>query len=152
MAKLVGTEPMTARQPINHYRFVGLEFTQPDKSRAGTLLNLPARSDHIIVDRCWIHGNPGDGTQRGVGLNGSYLAVVDSTITDIHMVDTDTQGVAGWTGTGPLKIVNNFIEGGSSSIGFGGAASQTTPKDIEIRHNHLFKPMSWRVGDASFIG
>jgi hypothetical protein len=87
-----------------------------------------------------------------MALNGSYLAVVDSTITDIHMVATDTQGIAAWTGTGPLKIVNNFIEGGSSSIGFGGAGSSVTPRDIEIRSNHLFKPLAWKIGDPNFIG
>ena len=109
-------------------------------------------SNHIVVDRCWIHGNATDGTKRGVALNGSYLAVVDSTITDVHMVGTDTQGIAAWTGTGPLKIVGNFIEGGSSSIGFGGAGSKVTPRDIEIRNNHLFKPLAWKIGDPNFIG
>ncbi len=152
MAKLVGAGPLAAREPVNHYRFLGIEFTQPPGSRPATLLNLGTNSDHIVVDRCWIHGNPADNTQRGIAINGSYLAVVDSTITDVHMVNTDTQGIAAWTGTGPLKIVNNFIEGGSSSIGFGGAGSSVTPRDIEIRRNHLFKPMSWRIGDPNFIG
>jgi hypothetical protein len=115
-------------------------------------MGLGKDSTHVIVDRCWIHGNSLDGTQRALALNGSHLAVVDSTITDTHMVATDTQGIAGWTGTGPLKIVNNFIEGGSSSIGFGGAPSQVTPRDIEIRRNHLFKPPSWRIGNPNFIG
>jgi hypothetical protein len=137
---------------VDHYRFLGLEITHPVASQAPALLGIGVGSNHIIVDRCWIHGNPTDGTQRGMALNGSHLAVVDSTITDIHMVSTDTQGIAAWTGTGPLKIVNNFIEGGSSSIGFGGAGSTVTPRDIEIRNNHLFKPLSWKLGDSNFIG
>jgi hypothetical protein len=108
--------------------------------------------NHIVIDRCWIHGNPTDDTQRGVLLNGSYLAVIDSTVTDIHKVNTDTQGMLAWTGTGPLKLANNFVEGGSSSIGFGGAASTIVTRDIEVRNNHLFKPLSWRVGSPDFIG
>ena len=151
-AKLVGNPPLASSGPVDHYRLTGLELTHPPGKSASALLGLGINSSHIVVDRCWMHGNALDNTQRAVALNGSYLAVVDSTITDIHMVATDTQGIAGWTGTGPLKIVNNFIEGGSSSIGFGGAGSQVTPRDIEIRRNHLFKPFSWRLGDPNFIG
>jgi hypothetical protein len=152
VAKLAGNPPLASRGPVNHYRLVGVELAQPEGSSASTLLDLAIGSHHIVIDRCWIHGNARDNAQRGTALNGSSMAVVDSTVTDIHMVETDTQGIAAWTGTGPLKIVNNFIEGGSSSIGFGGAASTTTPKDIEVRQNHLFKPTSWRVGSPDFIG
>ncbi len=152
MAKLVGRPPLSARDAVNHYHFIGIEFTQPAGTSAQTLVFLHDNSDHIVIDRCWIHGNATDNTQRGVSLNGSYLGIVDSTITDIHEENTDTQGIGAWTGTGPLKIVNDFVEGGSSSIGFGGAATDTVPRDIEIRRNHLFKPMTWRVGDPGFIG
>jgi hypothetical protein len=153
LARLEGLPPLDSRgRPVDHYRFLGLEITRPAGSDASTLLGLGVGSDHIVVDRCWIHGTQKDGTQRGVALNGSHLAVVDSTITDIHMVATDTQGLSAWTGTGPLKIANNFIEGGSASIGFGGAGSDVTPRDIEVRGNHLFKPLSWKLGDPNFIG
>ena len=151
-AKLIGSPPLNSRGPVDHYRFIGLELSHREGELRGALLGLGVNSHHVIVDRCWIHGNALDGTQRGIALNGSDLAVVDSTITDIHMVATDTQGIAGWTGSGPLKIANNFIEGGSSSIGFGGSGSRVTPSDIEIRGNHMFKPLSWRLGGQSFIG
>ncbi len=153
MARIEGLPPLDAHgQAVDHYRLIGLEITHPTAAQAPALLGLGVGSNHIVVDRCWIHGNATDGTQRGMALNGSYLAVVDSTITDVHMVGTDTQGIAAWTGTGPLKIVGNFIEGGSSSIGFGGAGSKVTPRDIEIRNNHLFKPLSWQRGDPNFLG
>ena len=84
MAKLVGRPPVNASDAVNHYRFIGIEFTQPAGTSAQTLVFLHDNSDHIVIDRCWIHGNATDNTQRGVALNGSYLAVVDSTITDIH--------------------------------------------------------------------
>ena len=153
LAKIEGLPPFDSHgQAVDHYRFLGLEITHPNAPQAPALLGLGVGSNHIVVDRCWIHGNATDGTQRGMALNGSYLAVVDSTITDIHMVGTDTQGIAAWTGTGPLKIVDNFIEGGSSSIGFGGGGSRVTPRDIEIRKNHLFKPLAWKIGDPNFLG
>jgi hypothetical protein len=107
----------------------------------------------MIIDRCWIHGLAGTFAKRGVKLDGQYLAVIDSTITDIHAVGWDNQGIASGTGTGPLKIVNNFIEGGSSSIGFGGQGNPFgNPQDVEIRRNHLFVPLSQMANSPSWDG
>jgi hypothetical protein len=35
---------------------------------------------------------------------------------------------------------------------FGGAASTTTPADIEISQNHFFKPMTWIQGQPGYVG
>jgi len=35
---------------------------------------------------------------------------------------------------------------------FGGAAGSQIPSDIEIRRNHLFKPLSWQPGRPNFVG
>jgi hypothetical protein len=35
---------------------------------------------------------------------------------------------------------------------FGGGAATVTPADIEIRHNHFFKPWQWMPGNPSFVG
>ena len=158
MAKIAWQgSPILSHGAVNHYRFIGIEFTHPVGTSAYSLLSFqdnapPDFPHHIIIDRCWVHGNATGNTQRGVLMNGSYEAVIDSTITDIHRVGDDSQGINGWTGTGPFKIVNNFVEGGASSIGFGGAASKTVPHDIEIRHNHLFKPLSWNMADPTYLG
>jgi hypothetical protein len=53
---------------------------------------------------------------------------------------------------GPYKIVNNYLEASGENILFGGALATTTPGDIEIRHNHFFKPILWEPGVAGFIG
>jgi len=153
-----GSQAFVTQSGAAYYRLIGLNITHPPGMPNGqpdTLVAFTGGSGlphHMIIDRCWIHGDATSATKRGIAMNGSYLAVVDSTITDVHMVNTDTQGLAAWTGTGPLKIVNNFIEGGSSSLLFGGAGSQVTPRDIEIRGNHLFKPLSWQLGNPNFIG
>lgn len=158
MAKIAWRgSPVVSHGAVHHYRFIGIEFTHPVGTSAYSLLSFQANGPtdiphHIIVDRCWVHGNATGNTQRGVLLNGSYEAVIDSTITDIHQVGADSQGINGWTGTGPFKIVNNFVEGGASSIGFGGAASTTVPYDIEIRKNYLFKPLSWNMTDPTYLG
>ena len=153
-----GNNAIRAAAGANHYRLMGLEVTHPSGMPTGqpdTLLSLAGSPvpNHIIIDRCWIHGTATDYLKRGVSMNGSYLAVVDSTVTDVHAVDTATQGILSGTAPGPLKISDNFVEGGDSAVGFGGEPNTYgNPSDVEIMRNHLFKPMSWRYGDPSYLG
>src|SRR5678816_3181005 len=58
-------------------------------------------------------------------------------------------------GPGPYHIINNYIEAAAENIMFGGADAKIpnlVPSDIEIRRNHVFKPLSWKVGDPSYLG
>ena len=51
--------------------------------------------------------------------------------------------------------MNNFLEGAAENIMFGGAdpaIQGLVPSDIEIRGNHLFKPLSWQRGNPGFVG
>ena len=50
------------------------------------------------------------------------------------------------------KIVNNFLESSGENILFGGGPSADTAGDIEIRRNHLYKPMSWNPASPTFAG
>ncbi len=109
-----------------------------------SLADLPT---DIILDRVYIHGKPGLYTQRGVTLNSARTAVIDSDIRDIYWVGTQTQAVGGWAGPGPYKIVNNYLEATGENLMFGGAdalISGLIPSDIEVKRNHLNKPLSWR--------
>jgi hypothetical protein len=167
MAKIVfnglgGSGPIFLAQGANHYRFIGIEITrEPSSASVATLAGPEPKvaTDHIIFDRVWIHGTAQSETRRGVGLGGTYMAVVDSFLSDFHCVAlgtcTDSQAVAGGGGDlpmGPYKIVNNFLEAAGENILFGGGAATQTPTDIEIRQNHLFKPLLWMSGQAGFIG
>ena len=117
-------------------------------------------ADHIVFDRVWMHGTANDETTRGVYLSGTtYMAVVDSFFTDFHCAQrgfcSDAQSISGAAGSlpmGPYKIVNNFLEASGENILLGGAAATATPADIEIRRNHLFKPMTWMKGQPDFVG
>src|SRR5256886_7571172 len=53
---------------------------------------------------------------------------------------------------GPYKIVNNFLEAAGENILFGGGPGTVSPTDIEVRRNHMFRPMSWKLGEADFVG
>jgi hypothetical protein len=53
---------------------------------------------------------------------------------------------------GPYKIVNNFLEASGENILFGGGEATATPQDIEVRHNHMFKPLTWMKGQPGYTG
>ena len=76
-------------------------------------------------------------------------------LADFKEVGADSQALAGWNGPGPFKIVNNYLEGAGENLMFGGSDPSIVnlvPSDIEIRHNHFSKPLSWRVEDPSYAG
>jgi hypothetical protein len=52
---------------------------------------------------------------------------------------------------GTYKIVNNFLEAAGENILWGGAPGSTVPTDIEIRRNHMFKPLNWMPRSDNFI-
>jgi len=169
MAKLVyvnksGVGPVVFAPGANHYRLIGLEITRAlGSGEVGELITpaMNASADHIVLDRLWVHGTAHDETARGLYLSGiTYGAVVDSFFSDFHCVAItgscgDSQAIAGGGGdlaAGPYKITNNFLEAAGENIIFGGGQATTTPADIEIRQNYLYKPMIWMVGHPGFVG
>ncbi len=138
----------------HHFRFVGVDCHSPNQAIDTLVLlgdsespDLAAQSHHIILDRCWVHGDPALGGKRGVSLQGQWQAVIDSHVADWKGNGFDTQAICGWNGAGPFKITNSFLEGAGENVMFGGADAQVpnlTPSDIEIRGNHFFKPPKWR--------
>src|SRR5580765_7053474 len=110
---------------------------------------------HVIVDRCFIHGDPRRGARRGVALNAAHGAVIDSYVADIKEAGADSQAIAGWNGPGPLKIANNYLEGAGENIMFGGAdpsIRDLVPSDIEVLRNHVAKSLAWKPGEPGYAG
>lgn len=110
---------------------------------------------HIIFDRCYIHGDPKGGARRGIALNSRYTAIIDSYLSDFKTVGDEAQAIAGWNGLGPHKIVNNYLEGAGENVIFGGGTPSIrglVASDIEVRRNHFYKPLSWRIGDSTYEG
>ena len=162
---IAGDGPIQFLAGANHYRFIGLEITRGSPQAHLWDLVAPKQdtyaTDHLVFDRLWVHGTATDETKGGIHLAGAtYAAVVDSYFSDIHCIAvhgscTDSQAINGGGGSlvsGPYKIDNNFLEAGAQSIMFGGAPGTITPTDIEIRYNHLFKPLTWQSGTAGFVG
>jgi hypothetical protein len=159
-----GSGPIILADGANHYRLLGLEITR--STPKATVYNLVINqhggtSDHIVIDRSWLHGTAQDETTRGLMLSGNtYVAIVDSFFSDFHCVAIsgscgDSQAIGGGLGTnpmGPYKIVNNFLEAAGENIIFGGGAADRSPEDIEIRRNHFYKPLTWMRGQPGFVG
>lgn len=156
--------PILISSGANHYRLIGLEITRsrPEAHLRHLIATDDAASnaDHLVFDRIWLHGTPTDETKDGLHLSGvTFAAIVDSYVNDLHCIAgkgscTDAQAVNGGTGDlpgGPYKIVNNFLEASGENILFGGAAATTQPADIEIRHNHFFKPLLWKRDQPGFV-
>jgi hypothetical protein len=169
MAKIVfdapgDSGPILFNSGANHYRFTGLEITRarPDSHLRHLITTdeQDSAANHLIFDRIWLHGTPTDETKGGLHLSGIvYAALVDSYVSEFQCIAlkgscTDAQAVNGGTGDlpgGPYKIENNFLEASGENILFGGAAGSNTPADIEIRHNHFFKPLIWMPGQPGFV-
>ncbi len=140
----------------DHYRFIGLEWVTEPGIRDGRMISTES-ADHVIFDRNWLH--PGEGAEVGKGIGMSrgtrFIAVINSYLSGFYCVGacTDASAVGGGLGEVPintLKIYNNFLEASGENILFGGAKSEVNPTDIEIRHNHLFKPLIWREGEPGY--
>ena len=166
MPKLVSpnSAPTVAAAPgAQGYRLIGLDISvAPSVSTISNIVafggdqaSLADTPSNLVIDRSYIHGQPQTNSQRGVLLNSARSAVIDSYVSEIHAVGFDSQAILGYNGPGPFKIVNNHLEAAGENIMFGGADSRSaalSPKDIEIRQNLLFKPLSWNPADPSFAG
>jgi cellulose synthase/poly-beta-1,6-N-acetylglucosamine synthase-like glycosyltransferase len=146
----------------HHYRLVGLEIASEPGTSLTTLVQLGADESriadaphHVIIDRCYLHGDARAGGRRGVALNASHAAVVDSHLSDFKERTVDAQAIAGWNGPGPFLITGNYLEASGENVMFGGAdprIQDLVPADIEITRNHLAKPLRWKKDDPSFEG
>src|SRR5258705_4796286 len=152
LAKLISSgDFVVATDPgAHHYRFVAIEFAPKAGSFVSSLVQFGDREasadaipHHLIIDRCYLHGDARIGGRRGVALNARHAAVIDSYLSDFKEVGADSQAIGGWNGPGPFKIANNYLEGAGENIMFGGSdpkVADLVPSDIEIVRNHLSKP------------
>ena len=158
-----GEGVVLAERGAHHYRFIGVEVTPYEDTYLYSLMwfgtnrerSLEELPHHIIVDRCYIHGDPKKGSRRGVAMNGRHLAVIDSYVSDFKEVGGDSQAILGWGGAGPFKISNNYLEGAGENVMFGGgdpSIKDLVPSDIEVRGNVMVKPLRWKKNEPGFEG
>jgi hypothetical protein len=162
----LGQPALRTAAGAHHYRFIAIEIAPRDEAafvyELVTLGNYGAAQDtpeeiphHLSFDRCYIHAFATQSLKRGVTLNSAATEVINSYVAGFKVVGQDSQAVMGWNGPGPFRIINNYLEAAGENVLFGGASvtvAGVVPSDIEVRGNHLTKPLSWREGEASYAG
>ncbi len=147
-----GKAAITATGGAHHYGFFAIEFAaSPDGG--GNIISLGTTEEksvnelphHIEFDRCYIHGDARTGARRGIALNGRDASIRNSYFADFKRLGDESQAIAGWNGTGPFEIINNYIEAAAEGVIFGGADSplRVVASDIVVRGNHFNKPLEW---------
>jgi hypothetical protein len=139
----------------HHWRLMLLEFG-PNAGSVGDIIVLGDasattsgdRTPHdLIIDRCYIHGDPQLGQKRGIAMNSTATTIIGSHISDIKSSSQDAQAIEGWNGPGPFRVENNYLEASGENFMLGGAIPGTSgliPSDVVFRRNHVMRPASWR--------
>jgi carbohydrate binding protein with CBM6 domain len=129
--------PATSTASANLVEFGGAGTSQS---------SLSVVPHHLVMDRCYLHGNASYGQRRGLALNSGDTQVINSHFADFKGVNQDTQAILGWNGPGPFVIENNHLEAAGENIMFGGSdpnIPQLVPTNIKIRRNLITKPLAW---------
>ena len=170
MAKIITPNtnpPIVYPNNMQGFRFIGLEITRT--SGTGFVNSLadvviPSGVNHVIWDRCWVHGDDLDETKEFANFDrASFFALVNSYASQFQCVSdfgacTDAHVSGGGDNSNSAdtdhawKVVNNFLESSGEKILLGGGPGNTTPADIEIRLNHPFTPLTWDPLDPSYNG
>lgn len=140
----------------HHWRIELIEF-RANRDGAGDIITLgeagpPQReraqaASNLVIDRCFIHGDPALGQKRGIALNSAHTTITNSYISDIKVRGQESQAIAGWNGPGPFTIENNYLEAAGVNVLFGGADPAIpglVTEDIVFRRNHVTKRLEWR--------
>jgi hypothetical protein len=154
--KSSNTQPALRTAPgANGWHLLALELV--GNGQAGDIVALGDGSSaqksadglprEIILDRVLVRGDPDKGQKRAIALNSGATTIRNSHIADIKAFGQESQAIAGWNGTGPYTIENNFLEAAGVNILFGGAdpaIPDLVPSDISIRRNLITKNVDWR--------
>jgi len=140
----------------HHWKLLFLEF-QANYAGYGEIVSLGVGDSTqtmasqvpyaLMIDRVYVHGDPLFGQKRCIALNSRDTDIVNSSVSDCKAIGQDSQAIGGFNGPGNYRIENNYLEGATENVLFGGS-DPTIPNlvttDITFRHNHLPKPLTWR--------
>jgi hypothetical protein len=120
---------------------------------------------HLGVDRMYVHGCAGTvpttvpiwpepipcgtqdfGVKMGVRMQCAYCWVMNSFFDQMQLPGLESHVVGTFNGQGPLKIVNNHLRGGATSLHLGNRVPEIPgliPSDIEVRLNTIDLDPNW---------
>ncbi|MFA5855901.1 MAG: hypothetical protein WC867_00960 [Candidatus Pacearchaeota archaeon] len=117
---------------------------------ADTIEKLPY---NITFDRCYLHStNESAKSRTGIMLDGRYMAVIDSYLSNFKD-RSDSQAINVYSGPGPYKIVNNYLESTGENFMSGGTDPNilnSVPSDFEIIGNYFYKPDKWNSNSPEY--
>ena len=141
-----------------YWRLQFVEILPSESTSSANLLELGSAEtsqsslsqvpQHLVVDRCYIHGVNAWDQRRAIALNSGDTQIINSYISNIKGVNEDTQAIAGWNGPGPYLIENNYLEAAGENVLFGGAdplIASLVPSNITIRRNQVTKQLAWQT-------
>ena len=137
----VGIPVITVNGPAGNYKLDGLKLTSTHLE----VLVIEGASN-IVLDRLYIPGN-GTAQKRGVRGNGKNITLMRSHIDNVWSPGQDSQAFAAWDGSGPYKIIDNFLEAASENVIFGGtdpSSEANIPSDILVENNFMTKNLAWK--------
>jgi hypothetical protein len=151
-----GGVAFTTATGASNWRLMFLEISPESSTTSADLVDfgvalssqstLSAVPQHLIMDRCYLHGDPTFGQRRGLALNSGDTQIINSYFSDFKGTLQDTQAIGGWNGPGPFLIENNYLEAAGENIMFGGSdpnIPNLVPSNIIIRRNLVSKPLAW---------
>jgi hypothetical protein len=149
-----GSPALATAAGTHHWRFETIEFLANSNGR-GDIITLGSSSQtqaaqmphDLVFDRVYVHGDAAVGQKRGIALNSGLTHILNSHFSDIKSVGQDSQAIAGWNGSGPYVIENNYVEAAGENVLFGGSDPNVwsnVPSDITVRRNYFTKPLAWR--------
>jgi hypothetical protein len=149
-----GDPALSTAPGAQFWRIQDLEFLPTDRGQ-GTIIRLGSERSlatvphDLVFQRVLVRGDSIHGQRRGIALNSASTTIRDSYIAGIRTSGFEAQAICGWNGPGPFLIENNYLEGATENLMFGGADPEIpnlVPSDITIRGNHFAKPLEWRTG------
>src|SRR5256886_3482686 len=156
-----GGSVFTAAPGAHHFRLVGLEIAPTPGTFLYNVVTLGDGTETAVAQQphdiefewCYIHGDPTVGSRPGIAMNGGNVKVLASYLSDFKEVGADSQALAGWAGTGPFTIIDNYLEAAGENLLFGGAGPPNpdpNPSRLNLQPKHLFKTLSSQTGQPNY--
>jgi len=158
----IDTEWNAGGNKANRWRLMGLEITATHNvttstqqglvrlGRYGTDFPTAAADEpfHLIIDRCYIHGQSAGNYAFGVEVGTKQTAIISSSIQEIHIDGDESQGITVPSGTGDLQVDNCLVECAGINMLIGGSRQridQAQFDNVTVRRNYFTKPVAWKA-------
>ncbi|MEJ7605793.1 MAG: hypothetical protein WKF37_05915 [Bryobacteraceae bacterium] len=150
--------PLMQVQAANNYQIDGIEITvlpgvftfylvQIGNSAANRIEQVP---DNVTMNRVYIHGVQGEnGPRHCLYAGAKRFSLSNSYLSECKDLYSDSTALVAFNGTGPYTITNNYFEGATENVLFGGASINligSQIRDVTFTGNYVRKKLEWRWG------